>query len=606
MLSRIFRNLLIPAVIVCCLLLLGARVYYLQCTPQEDFENRRIRQLRNTTSVKALRGQIRDRNGAILAMSTSSPFLWADPVAVTKKGADPAQIREEAATLVADILEMPRAEILDKLGRSGSRYVVIAKDILDYPEMRLRTAIAQGSLPGFTVGRNQKRIYPKHELFGTQIGLCDETGHGSFGVEAGADYYLSGIDGFSTSLHDLRGGSFLTLECLKMNFPPQNGQDIYLTIDETIQQIAQDALLEVAEKYTPKGAGIIIMDPRSGDILAFASWPFFDPNERSQYQDGIFSNMLLSNPYEPGSIMKTISGAVALNAGVVDLTSEINCENGLWRTDYGRKLKDDHYLGRVSFKDVIKFSSNIGIAKTGDMLGKENLYEGLRAFGFGECCNLRVMPGESRGLLSPPKKWTAYSLNSVPMGQEIGVTAMQLVSAVATIANRGVRMRPRIVKRVEMPDGSMSLEARDFNYFEPEVLNRSVISEKAALDMTDAMVSVTDPDGTGRLAAIPGYKVAGKTGTAQKREEGSRGYSTRNYVASFMGFVPAYEPRLACIVSVDSPRNKIYGGTVAAPVFRKVCAAALEYLQVPPEEEFDEFENTASGTENKEVPDVTD
>ena len=578
-----FLKVKVPLILVLLLFgVMAARVYYLQCTEQKDFDNRKTNQIRVTSSVEALRGQITDCKGAIFAMSTTSPMLWCDPKDVTNP--------EGEAKLIAEILEKPFNEILSKASRSN-RYVVVQRGLVDVESHKIRALMSQGKLPGFHLKNEQKRVYPKHELLGVQIGLCDSSNHGSFGIERGADYYLSGIDGLNTVWRDNARRSFFTLESLDLVFEPQDGQTVCLTIDETLQQIAQNELLKAAEKFTPKRAGVIMLDPSTGDILAMASWPFYDPNDRAGYEEGIFNNLLLSDPFEPGSIMKTISGSLALDHDIVTLSSMIDCERGLWKTPYGRLLHDDHKLGVVTFKNVIKFSSNIGIAKVGTALGRDELYKGLLAFGFGAKADLIVLGGESPGILRNSKKWTEYSLTSIPMGQEIGVTALQMVSAIGTIANRGVRMRPRLVKRISMPDGVMSPEARDFNYFQPIVANASVISPSAARDMTEAMVAVTDDDGTGRLVDIPGFKVAGKTGTAQKFDQATRSYSKSKYTATFAGFAPANNPRFACVVVVDEPKNKIYGGTVAAPIFRDVAKAALEYLQVPLEEEFDEPEN---------------
>lgn len=572
-------HFVLGAIVLLLALLLG-RVYFLQCTDQKEYNELKQNQLRSTVKVEAKRGQICDRRGSILALSTSSPMLWCDPKLIKD--------REQEARLISEVAEISENDILKKMSATNLRYSIIARGLMDTESHKIRALSSQDKLPGVYVKYEEKRVYPKHELFGVQIGFCDSEGHGSFGVEKGAEYYLSGIDGWNTLWRDNRRRRFFTMKNMDMIFDPLDGQNIYLTIDEKLQQIAQDELAKAAEQFTPQRAGIIMLDPKTGDILAMASWPFFDPNLRSEYKEGVFNNLLLSDPFEPGSIMKPVSGSLSLNEGIVNLASPVNCENGLWITDYGRRLHDDHKMGTVSFKEVIKYSSNIGIAKVSEMLGKDKLYKGLKSFGFGSKNDLKVMEGESSGRLTPSDKWTAYSLSSIPMGQEISVTALQMASAYGTIANRGTRMRPRLVKRLSMADGSISPEAREFNYFEPTVAVSGLISEKAALDMTDAMVSVTDDDGTGRLVKIPGYKVAGKTGTGQKYDQTTRSYSKKDYIASFAGFVPAYDPRIVCVVIVDSPRGKIYGGTVAAPVFREVCKAALEYLQVPADFETEE------------------
>ena len=562
-----------------CLALLLIRIYNLQMTDQTAYNARKLDQLRTTVKVEAKRGQICDRHGAILALSTTSPTLWCDPSVVKDA--------KKEARMLGEIMEMSESEIREHLAASN-RYNVIARGLMDTESHKIRALISQKKLPGVYIKYEEKRVYPKKELFGVQIGFCDSEGHGAFGVEKGAEHYLAGIDGWNTFMRDNRQRRFFDLKNVDLILDPMDGQNIFLTIDEKLQQIAQEQLAKAAEEYTPARAGIIMLDPSTGDILAMASWPFFDPNARSDYKEGIFNNLLLSDPFEPGSIMKPISGSLALTEGVVNLSSLIDCKNGLWITEHGRKMHDDHKMGTVTFKEVIKYSSNIGIGQVSEMLGKKKLYEGLRAFGFGSKNDLKIMEGESAGSLKPIEKWSGYTIQSVPMGQEISVTALQMASAIGTIANRGVRMKPRLVKMIHMPDNTISPEAKNFNYFEPVVAQSGVISEKAALDMTDAMVAVTDDDGTGRLVAIPGYKIAGKTGTAQKYDPAIGTYSKKNYVASFAGFVPAYNPRIVCVVVVDNPRKSIYGGKVAAPIFREVCKAALEHLQVPADYETEE------------------
>ncbi|MBR5901968.1 penicillin-binding protein 2, partial [bacterium] len=438
-------HILMTAMTLALVALLG-RMYYLQMTDQEGHNARKLDQLRTTVKVEAKRGQICDRHGSILALSTTSPTLWCDPGVVK----DP--LKE--ARLLSEILEMSESEIQSHLTASN-RYNVIAKGLMDTESHKIRTLTSQKKLPGVYVKYEEKRVYPKKELFGVQIGFCDNEGRGAFGVEKGAEHYLAGIDGWNTFLRDSRQRRFFDLKNVDLILDPMDGQNIFLTIDEKLQQIAQEELAKAAEEYTPARAGIIMLDPSTGDILAMASWPFFDPNQRSEYKEGIFNNILLSDPFEPGSIMKPISGSLALTEGVVNLSSLIDCKNGLWITEHGRKMHDDHKLGTVTFKEVIKYSSNIGIGQVSEMLGKKKLYEGLRAFGFGSKSDLQIMEGESAGSLKPVEKWSGYTIQSVPMGQEISVTALQMASAIGTIANRGVRMKPRLVKMIHMADDTI-------------------------------------------------------------------------------------------------------------------------------------------------------
>ncbi len=566
------------------LLLIGmtavfVRLFDLQCLRFEVYQKRAMRQQQSVQRVKARRGRILDRNGQILAISSSRPAVWCDPGLVKDIN--------KTAVKVSKVLHKSVYAIKKKLynpKNPSNRFAWVDKKISDSQAIALRTMIKKGEVPGVYLKYVHHRIYPRDELLGNVLGFCNSEGDGAEGLEYAADQTLKGTDGYFVMRRDNRRKRFFVPEWIRRQLEPIDGNDIYLTIDEYIQHVAEQALDKAAAKYTPKHAAAIVMDLRpgkTGEILAMALWPKFNPSDRSTYQPGLLQNFATTEIFEPGSTLKIVTGAVALNEGVVTLNTKIFCENGKWKATRGHTLHDDHSLGLITFKDVIKHSSNIGIAKTAQKLDKYSFYKYLLKFGFGKRTGIKFVPAESPGMLSSPSKWSKLSMISIPMGQEIGVTAIQLLGAVQTIANGGVRYKPTIVKRIEKSEGGLTPEAGSFNYFEPIIENSHVISEKAATLITRAMVSVTEKDGTGRRAAIPGYTVAGKTGTAQKYDPKIKRYSHRKFVASFIGFVPASDPAIAVLVTFDEPHKSHYGGTVSAPVFQEICSKTLDYLKIP-------------------------
>lgn len=576
-----FRTQIVFLVLLAGMLLALLRLFDLQCLRFEVYQKRAMRQQQSVQRVKARRGRILDRNGQILAISSSRPAVWADPGLVKNLN--------RTAVRVAKILREPALKIKNKLfnpKNPSNRFVWIKKEISDAQAMALRAMIKKREIPGVYLKYLHRRIYPRDALLGNVIGFCNSEGDGAEGIEFAADRILRGTDGYYVMRRDNRRKRFFVPEWVRRQLEPIDGNDVYLTIDEYIQHIAEQELEKNVKKYSPKHAAAIVMDLRprhTGEILAMALWPKFNPADRSTYKPELLRNFATTTVFEPGSTMKIITGAAALNEGVVKLGTRVFCENGKWAPVSGHILHDDHPLGEVSFKDVIKFSSNIGIAKTAEKLEKYTFYKYLLNFGFGKKTGIKLIPSESAGLLRPPSKWSKLSMISLPMGQEIGVTALQLLSAVQTIASGGARYQPSIVKRIETSDGELTPEARAFNYFEPNLLRQNIISEKAAKLITRAMISVTEKDGTGKKAAIPGFTVAGKTGTAQKYDPKIKTYSRKKFVASFVGFVPANDPVIAVLVTFDEPKKNYYGGTVAAPVFQKICKRTLAYLKAPPD-----------------------
>ena len=555
------------------------RLFSLQCLKFEVYQKRAMRQQQSVQRVNARRGRVLDCNGQILAISSSRPGIWCDPGLVKDVN--------KTAVKLSKVLRKSVYKIKKKLfnpNNPSNRFAWVDKEISDAQAIKLRMMIKKREVPGVYLKYVHHRIYPRDELLGNVLGFCNSEGNGAEGLEYAANQTLKGTDGYFVMRRDNRRKRFFVPEWIRRQLEPIDGNDIYLTIDEYIQHVTEEALDKAAEKYTPKHAMAVVMDLRpgkTGEILAMALWPKFNPSDRSTYKPGLLQNFATMEIFEPGSIMKIVSGAIALDEGVVTLNSKVFCENGKWAATRGHTLHDDHSLGTVTFKDVIKYSSNIGTAKTAKKIDEHVFYKYLLKFGFGKKTGIKLIPAESPGILRPPSKWSKLSMVSIPMGQEIGVTAIQMLGAAQTIANGGVRYKPTIIKKIEKSEGGLTPEAKAFNYFDPIIKQNHVISEKAAKLITRAMVSVTEKDGTGSKAAIPGYTVAGKTGTAQKYDPEIKRYSRRKFMASFIGFVPASDPAIAVLVTFDEPRKSYYGGTVSAPVFQKICSKTLDYLKIP-------------------------
>jgi cell division protein FtsI (penicillin-binding protein 3) len=355
---------------------------------------------------------------------------------------------------------------------------------------------------------------------------------------------------------------------------PAAGHSLVITIDEVIQYIAEKEVEEAVTKAHAKSGTVIVLDPQTGAVLALAISPRFDPNAVASLTADRWRNRALTDAYEPGSTMKALVAAAALEEKVMKPSTMLYGENGRM-TIANTVIHDHEKLGWMTFAQVIQKSSNIGAAKTGMALGDQRLYRYLQAFGFGQKTDIDL-PGEAGGLVKHPREWGRRSLASISMGQEIGVTPIQMVSAVAALANGGVLMKPYVVSEVRDAQG------KTLRQILPQV-KRRVVSPETARTVTSILEGVVT-DGTGAKAAIPGFRVAGKTGTAQKIDPRTGAYSSTLFVGSFVGFVPADNPRLAMIVVIDEPQGESWGGTVAAPVFRRVGEQVLNYLGVSSDE----------------------
>ncbi|HZP37912.1 MAG TPA: penicillin-binding transpeptidase domain-containing protein [Methylomirabilota bacterium] len=551
------RTLIFAACLACAFVVLLARLAYLQVWKHEEYSRLAENQHAKTVPLRPKRGPILDRNGQALAVSSRADTLYVTPAKV--------EDAPRLAARLAPILGEPAREVLRKL--TVSRKFAPVRRRLP-PDMA--RAVQQLKDPSLTLVEDSLRLYPNRELAAQLIGFEGADGKGLAGMEQAWDAHLAGVEGRAVVERDALGrdvsGAPIVLK------PAVAGQGLVLTIDATIQYLAEKEVDAAWRRTHAKAAMAVAMDPRTGEILAMAIRPTYNPNAFGAATDDDRRARAVTDPFEPGSTFKVIMAASALEEGVIHPTDRIFGENGAI-TVANATIHDWKKYGWLTFSEVLQNSSNVGSIKVGLMLGKERYYKYITAFGFGAPTNLGL-PGESRGLLRPPSQWSGLSLATMSIGQEISVTAVQMVAAFAAVANGGRLMQPQIIRAVL--DG----QGREVRSFEP-IAVRQVISPDTARTLTEMMVNVVK-NGTGHNAAIPGYDVAGKTGTAQKMDPATKRYSRAPGVLSFVGFVPADDPRLAMIVLLDEPKNEKWGSEAAAPIFAAIGREALRYLDVPP------------------------
>jgi len=547
------------AVLTAWALVVIVKLTYVQLIRHGDYTARAVRQQERTLALAPVRGSILDRRGRVLAESVSAQSIYADPQAVINKRA--------TAKALASIrgLDMTAHEIEEKL-RSDAAFVWIARQL----PMDVAAAVKAVNLPGIYFLEDHRRSYPRGTIAANVIGYSGLDGEGLGGIEHSLDSYVRGRAGRVTLLRDARRGVYLVGG--EGANRPVDGNHVVLTIDAVIQFIAERALSRAVAHYGAAGGSAIVVDPNDGAILAMASVPTFDPNHFRDYPAEAWRNRNVQEIYEPGSTFKIVTAAAGLEEGVVTPSQVLDCGDGA--IQIGPNEIHEHggnKYGRLSFEEVLVHSSNVGTVRVGLALGEQRLYRYVRRFGFGERTNIQL-PGETPGLVRRTDKWSPLSSASISIGQEIGVTTLQLVRAVATVANGGVRVEPRIVDRIEDPAGNVK-------YRPPPPRSMRVVSEKTAAVLNEILKAVV-ARGTGENAALAEHVVAGKTGTAQKAIRG--GYAADKFIASFAGWVPADRPRLVILVVIDEPKAEQYGGKVAAPAFREIAEATLRYLAVPP------------------------
>ncbi|MBI3316558.1 MAG: penicillin-binding protein 2 [Candidatus Omnitrophica bacterium] len=519
------------------------------------------RQHQLTVETPPLRGQILDSQGRELATNLKVPSIYAVPKIIRK------QDRDSWAAKVSPLLGLSETFTKERLNREKS-FVWLKRKVSPEAEMKIKKL----ETPAFGIVEEYRRYYPQGDLLSHVLGFTNIDSEGLEGLEMTLNRELEGRPGRRQTKRDALGREIKAFE-VKM-IPALDGHRVHLTVDQQLQYLTERALEKAFKDWKAKGAWAILMEAKTGKILAMANRPTFNGNQYETSPADLRRNRALTDMFEPGSIFKIVAAAAALNEGKVTPESKIDCENGDYR--YGSKvLHDVHPYGLLSFEDVISKSSNIGTVKAAAKLAPEVFHAYIEAFGFGRLSGIDL-PGEVPGYTRPPKEWSKTSPYNIPIGQEVLVTALQMTNAMAIIANGGSLMRPYVVSKIEDQAG-VTLRRQH-----PKIIRSGIIRPEIAAIIRRILVKAVH-EGTGKKAKIPGISVGGKTGTAQKTLPGG-GYSHSNFVSSFIGFAPAEDPLLVMTVGVDDPKPLYYGGTVAAPVFKEVVEAALYTLgYVPPE-----------------------
>jgi cell division protein FtsI/penicillin-binding protein 2 len=608
------RCLVVLVALVVAFVALGARLFHVQVFQHDFFLQRALALHERDLTLYPARGRILDCNGKVLAMSEPTKIISVNPEVITnpRKTKDP----DALVARLAEIIAAPTAEIARKAFAEGTRNKWILRDAPDVILDQIRelqqdrvffedvppgdpSTADDYSYSGIVLQDRVRRVYPNGTLLAHVLGTVrdekpeeQELGyavrddaHPVAGTELAADDWLTGRPGWRVKNVDQRWREVLA--DAERGEPATDGLDAVLTIDLNVQAFVEQEIARAVQTVACDSVTVIVLRPQTGEILALANWPTFDPNRLTEQTRRYTANPAIEEVFEPGSTLKPVTAVLALEYGTVTLDTEFYCEHGAWRTPVGRVLHDAHAYDTLNVFNIIAKSSNIGISKVAATLGtgpdgrcdealaKRRLEAGLRAFGFGRRTGV-PLPIESPGLLRPLSDWSGYSMTSLPMGHEIGVTPLQLALAYGAIANGGNLMEPRLLACLKDKAGHV------VRTFPPKVVRR-VVSERATREVSRALQGVVTNQGTARRADIPGFTQAGKTGTSQKVV--GRSYSDTHFDSTFIGFAPVAQPELVIMVTMrGTVKPHHYAGTVAAPVFAAIGREVLEYLEVPPDE----------------------
>lgn len=538
-----------------------SRAYQLQLLQADKLSHLADKQHQRTLTLQPSRGIIYDYKGHEMAISILMDSIFAEPQHL--------DFHSEKFRQLSRILKL-EADLLRRKLYEGRHFVWLKR----WASKLEAQQIEELKMRGIGFVKESRRFYPDNGLAAHMIGFAGMDARGLEGLELQYDDFLRDKPVRLTVDRDARGRILMSHEGLKNSAKPSTC--LYLTIDKNLQYLAEKELALAVEKSRAKSGFILAANPRTMAIMAMANYPSFNPNRFWEFNASQWRNRAVTDLMEPGSLFKVFLVASALDAGVLNVNNSFYCEKGKYDF-YGQTIHDIKPYGWLSVGEIVKYSSNIGAAKVGLQLGKARFYEYLRNFGFANTTNIDL-PGEREGVLRPPGKWSRVEEGTVPFGQGISVTGIQILTALCALANDGVLMRPFVVSRVVDRNGNVLKENRP-----AEV--RRVISQKSAAQMTALMRDVVSDDGTGRLAAIAGYPAAGKTGTAQKVDPITKAYSDDKVIVGFAGFAPASDPRLGLLVIIDEPEGRAFGGTAAAPVFHHVMKAGLQYMGVRQEPE---------------------
>lgn len=544
------------------------RLVQLQVVSDAKYAAAAEQQRLEKVTLPATRGDIATRNGATLATTVKRKTIFADPALVQRL-----EDAHKAATQLAPLLEMPVAEVEEQLRTPDDRYVVLRQTV----EPALARRIMELDIDGIGTKPERQRVYPSGKLAANIIGFVGSDGVGAVGLEYGMNDVLAGKDGKKIVEIGRRGQAIPSASDFRR--PPQPGRDVRLTIDRDLQWKAQQAIAKQVRKTKAQRGSVIVMDPETGEILALAVAPTFNPAQPAETPSKYWNNPPLQHVFEPGSTAKVITMAAALEGSYTPAT-KVTVPPVL--RAYGETIHDAHAHGTVhmSLAGVLAKSSNIGTALVAQQVGAKRLYHAMRDFGLDRPLDIGF-PGATDGKVPPPEEWDGINQYTIPFGQGISVNAVQMASVYATIANGGVRVSPSLVAGTQGAEGEFEPA--------PEPERRRVVSKKTAHQLTRMLELAASERGTGANAQIQGYRIAGKTGTAQRVDPDCGCY--RGYNAMFSGFAPAGDPQLVVQVVLHDPQRGHYGGQVAAPVFRDVMSFALKSLEIPP-----------SGTEPAKLP----
>ncbi len=538
------------------LVAIGAKAVYLQVWQGDRLSELASGEYERSYQTKGKRGVIFDCRHREMAVSIDATSIGAYPPRVK-------DIKRTSAAL-ADVLKVNERALVKKLSSKRS-FVWVERQVTP----KERTAVKNLNLWGVDFRSEHKRCYPNRTLAAQVLGFTGVDGRGLEGLEYHFDQYLKGNAQHLTILKDALGRGFAPDP---QQAPESVGNNLVLTLDRTVQFIAEQALKDAVEKRGAKSGMVLVMTPQTGAMLAVAHYPFFNPNAFQTFEQSHWRNRAITDPFEPGSTLKVFTAAAALESGKVTPSSIFFCENGAVTMD-GHTIHDSHAHGWLSLQQIVKYSSNIGMIKVMEKIGAQTLYQHLQAFGFGQKTGIDC-PGETAGSLLPVNRWRKMDARAISFGQGISVSAVQLVAGINAIANDGVWMKPYVVAGISDTQGRM------VKRFEPEAVRRSVSVETARV-LRRIMRSVVTEGGTGEKAELSAYPVAGKTGTAQK-VDAKGAYAKDKYIASFVGFVPSDKPVLTMLVVLDEPQREYYGGEAAAPVFQEIAEKVLHYMNVSP------------------------
>ncbi len=596
--GQIFRLRVLAYSFSAALVFLGYRLVDLQVFRHTELRAKANNNTQRTIARVPLRGQIRDIRGVPLATSVQAKIVCADPKMIGERW-------PEMARALSPLLQMSEAELAKRLEPRVVRYLTNGTPVIDQHVVlknkvriedweKIRDAIAEYSFgmeesaltkaqktylknlrhKAVFTEEDQLRVYPNESLASHVLGYVGNGDAGEMigrnGIELSMETKLSGVAGWRRTEMDSRRKELVAYR--DQDVEARDGINVVLTIDAGLQYIVETELAEAAAKHTPISISAIMVRPRTGEILAMATLPNFDPNRPSAFSMDALRNRAISDIAEPGSTFKIVVVASALNDNVVKYTDQFDCENGRFPFA-GRVLHDDHAYGLLSTEGIITKSSNIGAAKIGIKLGPDRLYECIRNFGFGSRTGLPLL-GEVGGIVHPVKDWSKVSIAQIPMGHGLAATPLQMVMAMSAIANDGRLMRPMLIDRLEDEQGRVIAK------YGPQVM-REVVSSTAARQMVTALKTVVHPGGTAEKAKLDHYTVAGKTGTAQKAGPG--GYVRGKFFSSFIGFFPADNPELCISIVMDEPKNGYYGGQTAAPFFKNIAERSANYLNIKPD-----------------------